>query len=57
VVRALPKTRSGKILRATLRKIANGERVETPPTIEDPAVLDEYRSLFLEQEHKPFVTG
>ncbi|MFZ5747471.1 MAG: AMP-binding protein [Pseudomonadota bacterium] len=46
LVRALPKTRSGKILRATLRRIANGEKVETPPTIEDPAVLDEYRALF-----------
>lgn len=46
VMHALPKTRSGKILRATLRKIANGEHIDTPPTIEDPAVLDEYRSLF-----------
>ncbi|MCG2841388.1 AMP-binding protein [Sandaracinobacter sp. RS1-74] len=46
LVRALPKTRSGKILRATLRRLANGEKVETPPTIEDPAVLDEYRALF-----------
>jgi propionyl-CoA synthetase len=31
IVEALPKTRSGKILRATLRKIANGETVVTPP--------------------------
>ncbi|QIG80408.1 AMP-binding protein [Stakelama tenebrarum] len=46
LVRALPKTRSGKILRATLRKLANGETVATPPTIEDPSVLDEYRALF-----------
>lgn len=46
LVRALPKTRSGKILRATLRRIANGENVETPPTIEDAAVLDEYRTIF-----------
>jgi len=46
IVDALPKTRSGKILRATLRKIANGEAVETPPTIENPDVLDQYRSLF-----------
>jgi len=39
VVRALPKTRSGKILRATIRKIADGEDYEIPSTIEDPAVL------------------
>ena len=46
VVRALPKTRSGKILRAVLRRLANGEAVETPPTIEDAAVLEEYRAIF-----------
>jgi propionyl-CoA synthetase len=38
IVQGLPKTRSGKILRNLLRKIANGEDVTTPPTIEDPAV-------------------
>jgi propionyl-CoA synthetase len=38
IVNALPKTRSGKILRATLRKLANGERVATPPTIENADV-------------------
>jgi propionyl-CoA synthetase len=41
VVLRLPKTRSGKILRATIRKIADGDQVAVPPTIEDPAVLDE----------------
>jgi propionyl-CoA synthetase len=41
VVARLPKTRSGKILRATIRKIADGEAVPVPPTIEDPAALDE----------------
>jgi propionyl-CoA synthetase len=46
VVDALPKTRSGKILRAILRKLANGEHVETPPTIENSAVIDQYRALF-----------
>jgi propionyl-CoA synthetase len=46
IVDGLPKTRSGKILRATLRRIANGERVETPPTIENPDVLHQYRALF-----------
>lgn len=40
LVPALPKTRSGKILRATLRRVANGEDVATPPTIENPDVLD-----------------
>ena len=38
VVPQLPKTRSGKILRNLLRKIVNGERFETPATIEDPGV-------------------
>ena len=43
VVARLPKTRSGKILRASIRKIADGETVPVPPTIEDPAALDELR--------------
>lgn len=37
----LPKTRSGKILRATMRKIADGEDWKVPATIDDPAILDE----------------
>lgn len=41
VVDRLPKTRSGKILRATMVKLADGEDVKTPATIEDPAVLTE----------------
>ena len=41
VVERLPKTRSGKILRSTLRKIADGEPRTTPATIDDPAILDE----------------
>jgi propionyl-CoA synthetase len=41
VVPRLPKTRSGKILRATIRRIADGETPAVPPTIEDPAALDE----------------
>jgi propionyl-CoA synthetase len=40
----LPKTRSGKILRATMCKIADGETFKTPATIDDPAVLDEMRA-------------
>ncbi|PKQ02096.1 MAG: propionyl-CoA synthetase, partial [Alphaproteobacteria bacterium HGW-Alphaproteobacteria-12] len=41
VVQRLPKTRSGKVLRGTMRKIADGERWDAPATIDDPAVLDE----------------
>ena len=41
IVARLPKTRSGKILRATLRKIADGEDYVVPPTIDDPAILEE----------------
>jgi propionyl-CoA synthetase len=41
VVERVPKTRSGKILRGTMRRIANGEEYTTPPTIDDPATLDE----------------
>jgi propionyl-CoA synthetase len=40
VVERLPKTRSGKILRRTLRQIADGDRFETPATLDDPAILD-----------------
>src|SRR5690606_10519180 len=41
VVERLPKTRSGKILRATMAKIADGEIFKMPATIDDPAILDE----------------
>jgi propionyl-CoA synthetase len=41
VVQRLPKTRSGKILRGTMRRIADGEPYTTPATIDDPAILDE----------------
>ncbi len=41
VVARLPKTRSGKVLRATMRQIADGESWTTPATIDDPAILDE----------------
>jgi propionyl-CoA synthetase len=44
VVSRLPKTRSGKILRGTMRKIADAEAYRTPPTIDDPAALDEIRA-------------
>jgi propionyl-CoA synthetase len=41
IVARLPKTRSGKILRSTMRKIADGKEYNVPSTIEDPAVLGE----------------
>jgi propionyl-CoA synthetase len=40
-VERLPKTRSGKILRATMRQIADGAEVRVPATIDDPAILEE----------------
>jgi propionyl-CoA synthetase len=40
-VKRLPKTRSGKILRGTMRQIADGEPWKMPATIDDPAILDE----------------
>ena len=43
VVDRLPKTRSGKILRATMASIADGTAYKAPATIDDPAVLDEVR--------------
>ena len=44
VVERLPKTRSGKILRGTMRSIADGESWRMPATIDDPAILDEITS-------------
>ena len=41
VVKRLPKTRSGKILRGTMASIADGKDFKTPATIDDPAILDE----------------
>lgn len=41
VIKRLPKTRSGKILRATIQKIADGEPWKMPGTIDDPVILDE----------------
>jgi len=41
VVKRLPKTRSGKILRGTMRKIADGEEFKIPSTIDDPVILQE----------------
>ena len=41
VVKRLPKTRSGKILRGTMQKIADHQEYKVPPTIDDPAILPE----------------
>ncbi|WP_172329730.1 propionate-CoA ligase PrpE [Mangrovicoccus sp. HB161399] len=43
VVDRLPKTRSGKILRGTMVKIADGQEFKAPATIDDPAILDEIK--------------
>ena len=51
VVPALPKTRSGKILRKTMRGIADGRDEPVPSTIEDPAVLDALRPALT--DHAP----
>ena len=46
VVKRLPKTRSGKILRGTMKKIADGVEYRMPATIDDPAILDEIAGAF-----------
>lgn len=47
VVKRLPKTRSGKILRKTIRQIADGETFTMPSTIDDPVILDEIRAALM----------
>ncbi|MEM8893301.1 MAG: propionyl-CoA synthetase [Bacteroidota bacterium] len=49
-VQRLPKTRSGKILRKTMRQIISGESYAMPSTIDDPVILDEITTAF--KEHK-----
>jgi propionyl-CoA synthetase len=41
IVKRLPKTRSGKILRGTMKKIADGQEYGVPATIDDPVILSE----------------
>jgi propionyl-CoA synthetase len=48
IVQRLPKTRSGKILRGTMRQLADLGEVEVPATIDDPAILDEIRDSLRE---------
>ena len=47
-VKRLPKTRSGKILRATIQKMIDGEEFKMPATIDDPAILDEIKESWKE---------
>ena len=46
---ACPKTRSGKILRKTIRRLAIETEVLVPPTIDDPKILDEIREVMQER--------
>ena len=48
IVNRLPKTRSGKVLRKTIRALADGLAVEIPPTIDDPAVIEQIKSSLSE---------
>ena len=48
MVRGLPKTRSGKVLRGTIRRMGDGAEWLMPPTIEDPSVLDDVRRVLAE---------
>ena len=47
VVNRLPKTRSGKILRGTIQKIADNKEYNTPATIDDPAILNEMEEALI----------
>ena len=49
IVKRLPKTRSGKILRKTIRRLAIETEVLVPPTIDDPKILDEIREIMQER--------
>src|SRR5688572_2039846 len=44
IVSRLPKTRSGKILRGTMKQLADGSEVKVPATIDDPMILDEIKA-------------
>ena len=50
IVEALPKTRSGKILRKTMRGIANGQEEPVPSTIDNPAALNAMRPMLIRAE-------
>ena len=52
VVKRLPKTRSGKILRGTMQKIADVTPWKMPATIDDPAILDEITEVLQSKNHQ-----
>ena len=49
IVKRLPKTQSGKILRKAIHKLAVENEVSVPPTIDDPVILDEIRDVMRER--------
>ena len=51
ILQRLPKTRSGKILRKTMRQIVDGDNYTVPPTIEDSTVLDDLKAELAIQYH------
>ena len=53
IVSRLPKTRSGKVLRKTMRLIADGDAWSMPPTIDDPATLDEIAAVLSARRAPP----
>lgn len=53
VVGALPKTRSGKILRKTMRGIADGHDEPIPSTVDDPGVIEDLRPVLLRRTDTP----
>ena len=53
IVARLPKTRSGKILRGTMRRIADGQEYTVPPTIDDPRILDDVIETLRDSSHRP----
>ena len=57
IVKRLPKTRSGKILRKTIRKLAVETEVSVPPTIDDPVILDEIRDVMWERGMGPYAVS
>jgi len=57
VVKSLPKTRSGKILRGTMKKIANGREFVITPTIEDPLIFDTLGPEIVELVNGPEISA
>ena len=53
VVERLPKTRSGKVLRGTMKRIADRQEWRIPATIDDPGILDEITGSLAEVGYGP----